>query len=1151
MSNLKVSQLEKITNMKEDSFVLAIQNGKNYKMSVKEAMNSYIDLSNYYTKEETVDTIEAFEVVSDKGNTTTIGRLFNTVETQGDKITELIAATDNAQSTADNALANAATAQFAADAAQDTANSAVTSINTINNTTIPGLQTTISSNTDLINTTKTELQTSITSNTDLINTTKTELQTSITSNTDLINTTKTELIGTENTDGTTIWGAKKYTDDLVNGLSSRIDSIVAGGIAFKGVVATLPSPANNGDLVIMSADYEIDGKTYKKDYEYVYSNGTWYELGDSDKNAKAIANVKNIIEDNELVTATALTNLDARVNTVEDFLSNQIISISYIDLKTLIDNAQLVPGQQYRITDYQCTTTQENTRSAGHAFDIIVTADTVNTFNEVARAVKHDGDDYFANSDLNAWKLWYSLDNDTDRFVWADVTNGKGVIYRMIDEWNNDIPYDFKNIQYNGSWGYWAYTFNWINDDSDNSCEDLSVAQYVHTNDEGGYTHTYDNIINPCEATSGPDYGFPLKLNACVFLNTESYDAGFYYGCSSNTFGSSCYDNTFGSSCYNNTFGSDCYSNTFGDYYSYNSFGNYCSYIKFASDKDATTKYNYYQYNHFGDGCKYIIFTGSETASDAIQVQNYNFSQGLQGTYSSYLVIDGKRNRSYETYISKDTDGTIKESIIADKLDKIIETTYANLVSLRDSSNLIPGQQYRITDYTCTTTQSNTKSAGHVFDIIVTADDKSTLNELARAVKHEGDEYFANNDLSAWQIWYSLDNDTNRFAWADEENGKGVIYRMIDEWNNDIPYDFKNIQFLRVDANTVTVIRGEYYNDYSAKVESLFNSTKNTLPFKYQYLEWYDSAQAAQGGFADLLGMTEEEVESSSLYYCILDDKDWVGDPGLLASVESITANSKWLYTFNTDVFNDSSLDGYTNNVYSNEIGSYSLDGVTHLNNICFLDNNCSYNTFGSNCFSNTFGPDCRYNSFGSACYYNTFGPYCSYNTFGSNCSNNTFGSDCSNNTFGSDCYHNIFGSYCRYNIFGSSCSSNTVGPNCSFNSLGDGCSSNTLGTNSVNNTFGSNCYNIKFASDKAASTKYSFYQNNHFGDGCKYILFKGSETASSSAQVQNYNFAQGLRGTSSVYLTIDGVRNLSYEAKVAKNSKGELKIYCEADLIR
>lgn len=106
---------------------------------------------------------------------------------------------------------------------------------------------------------------------------------------------------------------------------------------------------------------------------------------------------------------------------------------------------------QYRITDYACTTTQENTKSAGHPFDIIVTADSENTLNEKARAIQHEGDTYFADCDLSAWKIWYCLDNDATRFAWADSVNGKGVIYRMIDEWNNDVPYDFKNIMYNGS----------------------------------------------------------------------------------------------------------------------------------------------------------------------------------------------------------------------------------------------------------------------------------------------------------------------------------------------------------------------------------------------------------------------------------------------------------------------------------------------------------------------------------------------------------------------------------------------------------------------------------------------------------------------------------------------------------------------------
>ena len=98
-------------------------------------------------------------------------------------------------------------------------------------------------------------------------------------------------------------------------------------------------------------------------------------------------------------------------------------------------------------------------------------------------------------------------------------------------------------------------------------------------------------------------------------------------------------------------------------------------------------------------------------------------------------------------------------------------------------------------------------------------------------------------------------------------------------------------------------------------------------------------------------------------------------------------------------------------------------------------------------------------------------------------------------------------------------------------------------------NSFGNGCVQIKFASDKYATTKYAYYQNNHFGDGCKYIILKGAETASAESQVNNYNFAQGLQGTSNAYLSIDGKRNRVYETKVAKNSSGTVKIYCEADL--
>ena len=119
------------------------------------------------------------------------------------------------------------------------------------------------------------------------------------------------------------------------------------------------------------------------------------------------------------------------------------------------------------------------------------------------------------------------------------------------------------------------------------------------------------------------------------------------------------------------------------------------------------------------------------------------------------------------------TDGVISISNISDiisnisnKLDKIIELSYSELVTLRDNAQLIPGQQYRIIDYITTTTQENTKSVWHQFDIIVTALDESTLSEEAQAIQNSNDEYFDGSNLSAWKIWYCLDNDTKRFALA-------------------------------------------------------------------------------------------------------------------------------------------------------------------------------------------------------------------------------------------------------------------------------------------------------------------------------------------------------------------------------------------------
>lgn len=98
-------------------------------------------------------------------------------------------------------------------------------------------------------------------------------------------------------------------------------------------------------------------------------------------------------------------------------------SITYAELRALRDAGSLVPGMFYRITDYECTTAQENTRAMSHNFYIIVQALSCDTLSEIAKAdINTSGnDEYFVDAGANvpAWEIKYCLDNDTTRFAWA------------------------------------------------------------------------------------------------------------------------------------------------------------------------------------------------------------------------------------------------------------------------------------------------------------------------------------------------------------------------------------------------------------------------------------------------------------------------------------------------------------------------------------------------------------------------------------------------------------------------------------------------------------------------------------------------------------------------------------------------------------
>lgn len=328
-----------------------------------------------------------------------------------------------------------------------------------------------------------------------------------------------------------------------------------------------------------------------------------------------------------------------------------------------------------------------------------------------------------------------------------------------------------------------------------------------------------------------------------------------------------------------------------------------------------------------------------------------------------YLItINNMADTNYISVI-KTSDGKSYNIKDTDARKRMTEITWYRLKQLRDNSQLIPGMQYRITNYHTYTTQKDTTSANHQFDVIVIADSTNKLNESARAIQHRGDTYFSNCNLAAWKIWYCLDNDSNRFAWADSD-GNGVIYRMIDEHNNDCPYDFKNIQFKR------------------------YQSTKSKTLYGYEFI-----GLKSNNDYGEYDGITDIN-----------------------------TASNKYLYTFtydNNGSISDASvmLDSCTNNVIGNAFMTVTIDDTNnyksyYLNNIVSIsttseidgyDSDNYHNVFGINCTnctlvdsaSNTFGNNCTKVILGKNCVYNTFADKCSSISFGKNCVYNSIATGC------------------------------------------------------------------------------------------------------------------------------------------------------------
>ena len=468
-------------------------------------------------------------------------------------------------------------------------------------------------------------------------------------------------------------------------------------------------------------------------------------------------------------------------------------------------------------------------------------------------------------------------------------------------------------------------------------------------------------------------------------------------------------------------------------------------------------------------------------------------------------------NQHIDTTITKETlvnddkvailDSVTGKIVLTDKsnvgIDTFSDVTHEELLNIINNNELIPNSSYRITNYTTTTVQADTTSAGHDFDIIVTALSTNELSENASCVRKVGDTYFENANLEAWEIKYCIHNDTTRFAWADSINGKGVIYYMKDEWGNECPYDFKNIQFKKSDV------------------------------FLYTFG-----------------GATDDSLAGGCHHNKIM---DYTSSSVLILNFNTFGNNCQ-SNTFGNDCYSNTFGTDYKYNTFDNSCYSNTFGNNCQSNTFgygCYSNtfgNYCISNTFGTNCKSNTFGSECRSNTFGNGCIFNTFGDNCYSNLFGNSCYSNLFGNICYFNSFGDNCYSNRFGYGCYSNTFGSECRSNTFGDNCQFNTFANSCWSNTFGNNCLSNTFGNSCSSNNFYTETSGNTKKNYIQFIVLEDGCSYNNFYSSITTSSSSYLQRIRI-KGLKNTTATDTQITlPATNTNYEWLVCYTSSGVLK---------
>lgn len=241
--------------------------------------------------------------------------------------------------------------------------------------------------------------------------------------------------------------------------------------------------------------------------------------------------------------------------------------------------------------------------------------------------------------------------------------------------------------------------------------------------------------------------------------------------------------------------------------------------------------------------------------------------------------------------------------------------TYEELIEKVQQGQLTNGEQYRITDYVTTVNAyynpyslnygdvTSVRSAGHAFDVVLTATSQNTLSRDATALLHSGDTYFSASNISGWRLKFITDTDPefhDLCPWAEyyEDGGKGGIYYMQDNYGNEAGYDFKNIQFLRY------LISGDPaksdfapMTDFMQKMKDIYSASSlglDTLPlYIHPYAGYVGERELSANQDDTWQGLYTMSASGTRVFVVFYRQ----GDKSVMVAA---TNGTKWMYTYSS-----------------------------------------------------------------------------------------------------------------------------------------------------------------------------------------------------------------------------------------------------------